>query len=308
MFLKTNGLISDWLIFVRVVECRSFSAAAREVNRSVSAISKSIMKLEEVLKSQLLSRNAHSFEITPAGMATYEKAKLICRNYNDLVAELCEGDNNIKGTLRLAAPTVMCEGIIPKWVMSYTKKNPKAVINILSREGGSFSSSSPEFDDLVIKSGIINSPDLVHKKINPVPFGLFASPEYLSKVCNPEHPDALSDAHILKLMHPSLAGDISLISDNQPEAVLVNPSPVCSSNNIGSLVNMALESQGICLALPVWSVQEHVDAGRLVQVLPEWKLPVLPAFLVWRYRSSYSPLFRDFIGFLEEQWNDFFPE
>ncbi|MHC2598844.1 DNA-binding transcriptional LysR family regulator [Kluyvera sp. 1366] len=306
MLLKTNSLISDWMIFTRVVECRSFSAAAREVNRSVSAFSKSVIKLENILNAQLLSRSAHSFDITPAGHATYEKAKLICRHYNDLVAELNEHDSSIQGVLRLAAPTVMCESLIPRWVMAYTRKHPGAVIYILSREGGSFSSNSPEFDDLVIKSGYINSPDLIHKKINQVPFGLFASPEYLSSVQNPAHPEELINAHILKLMHPSLAGEIKFTSAQGDKTVSVNTSPVFSSNNIGSLINMAIEGQGICMALPTWSVQQHVDAGKLVAVLPEWNLPALPAYLVWRYRTSYTPLFRSFIDFLENQWNDFF--
>ncbi|MFT4269380.1 MAG: LysR family transcriptional regulator [Pantoea sp.] len=305
MIDRTNHLISDWLIFIRVVECQSFSAAARYLNRSVSAVSKSVAKLENTLNTQLISRNARNFEITPAGQATYEKAQEMCRAYRDLVTELQAPSDQIQGTLRLSAPTVLSDSIIPGWIMAYTDSNPMAVINLQSREGGSFSSSSQEFDDLVIKSGYIDSPDLVHKKINPVPFGIYASPDYLSSR-QIVHPDELVNCSILKLQHPSLAGPLSFTGKDGDSVHITETRPVFTSNNVGSLIQMATEGGGICLALPAWTVRQHLEDGRLQTVLPDWHLPPLPSYLVWRYRSNYSLLFRDFITFIEKQWNDLF--
>ncbi|AVJ17519.1 hypothetical protein CLM71_10385 [Serratia sp. MYb239] len=302
---RTNHLISDWLIYIRVVECQSFSAAAQYLNRSVSAVSKSVSKLENTLNTQLISRNARNFEMTPAGEATYEKALEMYRAYRDLVAKLQASSGQIQGTLRLSAPTVLSDCIIPGWIMAYTDSHPMAVINLQSREGSSFSSNSQEFDDLVIKSGYIDSSDLVHKKINPVPLGIYASPDYLS--CRQiVHPDELVNCSILKLQHPSLAGPLTFTGKDGDNVHVAETRPVFTSNNVSSLVQMATQGRGICLAVPAWTVRQHLEDGRLQTVLPDWSLPALPSYLVWRYRSNYSLLFRDFITFVEQQWNDLF--
>ncbi|QDL35808.1 LysR family transcriptional regulator [Serratia liquefaciens] len=305
MIDRTNHLIGDWLIYIRVLDCKSFSAAADTLNRSVSAVSKSVAKLENTLNTQLIRRDARNFEITPAGQVTYEKAQEICRAYRELVTELQNPSSQIQGTLRILCPTVLSDSIIPSWIMDYTNSNPMAVINIQSREGGSFSTSSLKFDDLVIKSGYMDSPDLVHKKINPVPFGIYASPDYLSSR-QIVHPDELVACSILKLQHPSLSGPLTLMGKDGDSVHIAETQPIFSSNNIGSLIQMATEGGGICIALPTWTVKQHLEDGRLQTVLPEWTLPELPSYLVWRYRSNYSMLFSDFISFIENKWNHFF--
>ncbi|MFP3339556.1 hypothetical protein R0J91_16380, partial [Micrococcus sp. SIMBA_131] len=90
-------------------------------------------------------------------------------------------NNQINGSMRLSAPGVLRDSIVSNWIMEYSEENRSAVIHLISREGASFSCDSPEFDDLVIKSGYMESPDLIHKKLNSVPFGIFASPAYLKR-------------------------------------------------------------------------------------------------------------------------------
>ena len=61
-------------MFVRVVECGSFSAVAREAGVGQPAISKQITGLETHLGAQLLRRTSRSLSLTEAGQEFYESA------------------------------------------------------------------------------------------------------------------------------------------------------------------------------------------------------------------------------------------
>ncbi|WP_349887397.1 LysR family transcriptional regulator [Pantoea ananatis] len=301
---KKNHLIHDWMVYIKVVEKKSFSAAAAEMGVSRGAVSKSVAKLEGVTNAQLLSRNAHKLEMTVDGKTVYKKALKFCETYHNLLARI--DNNEMDGVLRLSAPAILCDSIISGWIMEYTEKNRNAKIHLLSREGASFSFDSPEFDDLVIKSGRMESPDLIHKNINPVPFGIYASPYYLKKFRMIETPEDLYGHQLLKLNHPSLNYPLSMKHQGIRKQFDLLSCKEFSSNNVRSLLHMALSGRGICVAAPQWSVQTFLCEGSLVEILGDWSLQPLPSYMVWRYRKWYSPLFKDFSLFLEEKWNDFF--
>ena len=303
---KKNHLIHDWLIFIKVVEKKSFSSAATEMNMAVGSISKSIAKLEGLVNAQLLSRNAHKFEVTVAGEIAYEKALTLCETYHNLLARLDNNSTEIKGELRLSAPGILCDDIVSTWIMEYVERNPKAVIHLLSREAGSFMSDSPEFDDLVIKSGFLDSPDLIHKSINPVPFAIYSAPEYLSQHKTIVVPEDMNGHSFLKLSHPSIKYTLLMKHEGFEQHTTLCPGREFVSNNVRSLLNMASNGKGICFAAPRWIAEPYLKDGSLVEILTGWSLPALPSYLVWRYRKWYSPLFRDFSAFIEQKWNSLF--
>ncbi|AFI89682.1 LysR family transcriptional regulator [Pectobacterium parmentieri] len=303
---KKNHLIHDWLIYIKVVEKKSFSAAAIELNLAVGSVSKSIAKLEDIINAKLLSRNAHKFEVTAAGELVYEKALILCETYHNILARLENNKNDIQGVLRLSAPTILSDEVISAWIMEYIDMYPNAVIHLLSRESGSFTSDSPEFDDLVIKSGYLESPDLIHRNMNPVSFNIYASSEYLETHQKIDVPEDMNAHRILRLNHPSLKYPLSMTRNGEEQLVTLSYGNEFISNNIKSLLYMARKGKGICVAVPSWSAQEYLLDGSLVAVLPEYSLPVLPAYLVWRYRKWHSPLFRDFSTFVEKKWNSLF--
>ncbi|WP_349887407.1 LysR family transcriptional regulator [Pantoea ananatis] len=303
---KKNALVFDWIIYVKVVELKSFSIAARELNLSVATISKTVSKLEDIFSTRLISRNAHRFEITSAGELAYESALEMCETYHNLIDEMND-KNDIRGELRLSAPGNMCNSVISDWIIEYTEQHPEAKIHLLSREAGSFTSDSPEFDDLVIKSGYLDSPDLIHKSLNSVEFGLYASRSYLDMHPPLSQPEDLNKHHLLRLNHTLMRSPLKFCRAKEVKDCFINGENEFYSNNIFSLLHMAKKNKGICVAVPCWEVQNSHSGMTLSRVLPEWALTPIPAYMVWRYRKQYSLLFRDFSSFMEKKWNNFFP-
>lgn len=298
----SNRIMRDWIVFITVVEVRSFTTAARKLRCSIASISKSVSRLEETLSVVLLDRNAHKVDVTAAGNVTYNRAKEIRQSWQELFAEISNGNDCIKGKLRFSAPSILCEFAAGQWVFDYMSHNPGTEIHLLSRDRTELTVASPEFDDLVLKSGMIDSPGLVHHPIGNVRFGLYASPEYLCKHEAITVPDDLNHHWIMKVEHPFLRCPVTLVKGEEMSELTVVNTTTLASNNIPTMLKMTLSGAGVCVALPDWIAAPHVQTGALEYVLPDWHLPEMPVWLVWRCREQYSNLFHDFRNYIAGQW------
>lgn len=302
---RKNSLIFDWLLYIKLVEVKSFSVAARELSLSVATVSKVLTRLEDIFSVRLISRNAHRFEVTSAGEVAYEYALKMCETYHTLLTGL-DDRGEIRGEMRLSAPGILCDNVINDWIIEFTTQHPAVTIHLLSREAGSFTSDSPEFDDLVLKSGYLDSPDLIQKELNPVPFGMYASGDYLRTYPVIREPGDLNGHRLLRLSHASLRYPITLRNGQSEKKIRISAASEFHSNSVSSLLHMARKGKGICIAVPRWTVSAQQHESVLTPVLPHWELPPLRAYMVWRYRRTYSPLFRDFSAFVAMKWNSLF--
>lgn len=299
--LHKNKLISEWVIFYTVVECGSLSLAAKKLGTSVSTVSKSLSKMESLLGSNLLRRSPRGIEITHSGHFAYKKAKSIVSSVYSLLSEIGNDADKICGRIRLSAPSIVCENIANQWVHEYISQHADVSVDLFSRERSDLSVSSPEFDDIVLKSGFINSPDLVHCKLTPMPLVICASPDYIKKHGEITHPRDLEKHNILLLNHPSLR-EVTFIKTGVCEPFSVKVHSNFISNNVPAIVNLSLSGAGVCLASPYWFVQDDINSGKLSLIMPDWKIPMLDVYLVWRYREYQSPLMFDFREYIKKKW------
>lgn len=299
-----NKIMHDWVVFITVVDMRSFTAAARKLRCGAATVSKSVARLEDILGVELLSRNAHKVEITAAGYITYNRAKEIRQSWQELFSEINNQDARIKGKLRFSAPSILCEYAACSWVFDYINQNPDADVQLLSRDRTELTVASPEFDDLVFKSGMTDSPDLGHQSVGRVRFGLYASPDYLCRHPLISTPEDLNHHWIMKVDHPFLCLPIPFTKGQNTVELTVRNNTWLASNSVSSVLNMTLSGAGVCLALPDWVASQYVNTGELEIILPEWKLPEMPVWLVWRNRENYTRLFHDFRKYIADKWGD----
>ncbi len=177
MELINNRGMRDWMIFIKVAEVGNLSRAARELDISISAVSKSLSRLENSIEVTLLRRDSHHLELTGAGQTAYASMKRITSSFQSLLDELRNPDKIIRGSIKFSAPAIVCEFLANKWIWEFTASYPDTKIYLDSRERSDFFSKSLEFDELVFKSGIIESEDLVYRKISPLKLVLCASPK-----------------------------------------------------------------------------------------------------------------------------------
>ena len=89
--------------FVRVVEAGSFSAVAREMGATQSAVSKQVAALERALGARLLGRTTRSLGLTEEGERYFEQARRLVAEVAEAESALRAGQQRLSGWLRVAA-------------------------------------------------------------------------------------------------------------------------------------------------------------------------------------------------------------
>ncbi|MCR5482314.1 MAG: LysR family transcriptional regulator [Clostridia bacterium] len=117
--------------FVTVVNCRSFSKAAQQLFISQPSISTHIQHLEEELGNSLLSRNAKTIEMTPAGAEFYEYASNILQIRDKMV--VCCGVEAGK-QIHLGASTIPSAYLLPEICAAFSRKHPDASFSIVQND------------------------------------------------------------------------------------------------------------------------------------------------------------------------------
>lgn len=114
--------------FVAVAESGGFSAAAKSLNRTQSAVSLQIKRLEERLNDSLLERTSRSVALTPAGATYLPYARRMLRLQEE--AELAVGQRNAGETIRFGITDEQAQAYLPELLGPFTEAFPEVQIEI----------------------------------------------------------------------------------------------------------------------------------------------------------------------------------
>lgn len=297
--------LRDWVIFIKTIEKANLSLAARELGVSVSTVSKAISRLEDYVQTMLIKRDARNFEITSAGHIAYSKAKNITESFQSLLSELQNPELLIQGDIQFSVPSVVCQLLANHWTSEYIIKNPMARVEIKSQELFEFNHDVKNFDHVALQYGNIQRPELVHRELSSVELISCASPEYIKKFNIFDRPDNFEGHTLLMVDNCNQKDNMIFSKGDETVSLDKNHKPAIKSNDFLALFNLLLEGKGLLLGTPKWLALTHIRDGKLVQIIPDWKLDKIPVYLVWMHRPYYSPLFLDFINYVEKKWNNF---
>src|SRR5690606_38949164 len=114
--------------FCAIADCGSFIEAARRVNKTQSAVSMQIKRLEERLGSVLLNRDGRSVSLTEQGEAVYARARRMLRTNAEIV-DLFSNDD-LSGTIRFGVPDDYAVRLLPVILSSFQRTHPKIVVDV----------------------------------------------------------------------------------------------------------------------------------------------------------------------------------
>jgi DNA-binding transcriptional LysR family regulator len=283
-------------VFVTAAEHLSLVAAGRHLGISASAVGKSISRLEEKLNVQLFHRSTRSMTLTPEGALFLERSRRILSEIEAAEQELSLASSTPRGRLRVSLPPL--GNIVLAVLSEFAREYPEIELDLdftdrrvdLIEEGF----------DAVVRAGEPNDSRLLFRKLGSYPIRLVASPDYLKRRGVPEVPADLLGHSCLhyrsqatgKLQHWPLR-------KAETEGELALPvSMVC--NDIDTRVHFALEGLGIA-RLPDFSVREHVQSGRLQEVLPDYTNGENILFALWPASKYPSPKIRAFVETLRRR-------
>lgn len=283
-------------VYVRVVERGSMSAAARDLGMGQPAVSERIDRLEQYLGARLLLRNTRKLSVTDAGAAFYERSKQVLESADDALT-VVNGDQSLRGTLRIAAPHGIGEVVLPSILLRMRKRHPLLKIELILNDR--IVDPVTEGVDISLRLGDLGEGSFVARKLGHVGRVLVASPAYLDEHGTPTTPDDLADHTFLRVSGLFNSGRLPLVGpDGQTE--LAGIDIVLSTSHWRPLHSLLLDGAGIGV-LQEPACADDLASGRLIRLLPEFTVPGFDLHTLYPATRPIPPRIRAVLSLLEEQ-------
>ena len=272
-------------IFVKVVQTGSFTKAGAILRIPKSTISKTVAKLESETGTKLLLRTTRSLTLTAAGKAFYDTCLQPIQVLEEARKSLHGRDSILSGTVRITAPEDLGTFIISPTIAELSKQNPNLNFELIYTD--EIIDLVRDGFDLAVRIGRPRVSNLKSRKLGEVVLVLVASPEYLRLRSKIRDPRDLEKHDCLGIT----AQFVDWTLKSKTETVTVKVKPRLVSNQMSSLMSMAVSGAGIAL-VPHYLCREAIEAGKLQRVLPEYRSPGLTVSMLSPVASSSSARLR----------------
>ena len=254
--------IASLPVFVAVVECGSFSLAAKQLNLTKSAISKRINQLEDDLGIRLLNRTTRKLSLTEAGERYFEYASQALNLAQQGVDAVSELQGSPQGRLKITVPMSFGVLHIAPLISEFLARYPKIEVD-LNLEDKMVDLVKDGFD-LGIRIGELTSSNLIAKRLAPCKSVLCASPDYLEEFGTPQKPSDLVGHNCLRYSY--FRGGVEWMFINNGSEYKVLPKGNFIVNNSEAIRQLLLRGSGIA-QLPTFIAGRDFAAGNLKPVM-----------------------------------------
>jgi len=284
--------------FVRVVETGNFSAVAREERTTQSAVSKQVQALETMLGAKLLVRSTRSHALTEAGKRYYERCRQVLDTLEEARVEVQRTENEISGVLRVAAPVSFGRLHIVPRLKAFFERYPQLKIDLQLDDG--FVDLVVGGIDLAFRVGELKDSRLIARRIGTAHRAVLASPDYLARHGEPQHPAELREHQCI--IYTGLANlNEWNFQDEDGNQHTVRIKGNLQSNSSEAIRQAIIEGLGICYT-PLWVYGDDIRAGRVKPILTRYRATPLPLNVVFQPARRPSIKISHFVSFFAEEF------
>lgn len=260
-------MLNEMAVFSQVVDSGSFSAAARHLDLTTSAVSRHVGRLEAHLGGRLLLRTTRALSLTELGQQVHEACGRMLGSARDVHALAGSARAGPNGMLRLSAPVVFGQTWLAPRLPGFLAACPEVDLKLTLIDR--YIDLVNDGVDLAIRISDTVAPGLASRPLLTFRYVLIASPGYLLRHGTPTTPGELAAHACCHLGYGDFGGAWSLhLGDRK---AVVDVSARLTVNNSGAIVAMAAAGGAIGL-VPEFAAQEALDDGRVVRILPAWEL------------------------------------
>jgi len=282
--------LNDIVVFVRVVEAGSFTAAARLLGMPKTTVSRRIASLEREVGVRLVQRTTRSLSMTDAGRLYYEQSSQALRTIEDANLRLAETRAEPSGTIRISAPVGFGAHYLTSAVFDFLAAFPKTQVELhLTDDKLNLVENRI---DLAFRTGILPDSTLTARKLGSTHRILCGSPDYLARHGEPQAAADLARHHCV-IAGPS-TGSAHGVLDGPRGQETVSVSGRFAANEMQAVIAAAIAGYGIA-QLPYQVAEALVRNGRLRRVLGDYTTPVGGVYAVYPTSRHVSPLVKAFI-------------
>ena len=286
--------LGDMTAFVRVVEARTFTAAAQRLGWSKSVVSRRLAELEERLGARLLNRSTRRLSLTEAGRAYYDRCVRILADIEETEASVASLHAEPRGQLSINAPMSFGMLHLPSAIAEFMASYPEVGVDLVLNDR--FVDLIDEGYDLALRIGTLADSALYARKLAACRRVLAASPDYLARHGEPRHPGDLAHHECLVYSMNSNA-DIWRLTGPDGQQINARIAGRLSANNGDVLRDVAVAGGGIVLS-PTFLICDQLADGSLVPVLTSYGPSDIPLHAVYPHNRHLSAKVRAFVDFL----------
>jgi DNA-binding transcriptional LysR family regulator len=282
--------LDDLVLFSRVADLGTLSAAARERDIPVSQVTRTLNRIETDCGARLLHRTTHGLSLTDEGdtFLTY------CRQMQDQMAalssELSGKISGPSGWVRVSASALIAEAVIGPSLKGLYAAYPDLRIDINADDR--MADMARDSIDIAIRSGVLSNDTMVAKQLGIVQRSLYAAPSYLAKAGTPTHVDDLSNHHLI--------GNSAIPAGSRWPVKLANTRDQTITDNSALVLSLTLGGLGIAQLLDL-TARPLVATGQLAPVLiGHFEKPSIPIYAVMLQERHRLPKIRACIDYWAE--------
>ena len=286
--------LNEILVFTRVVQAGSFTAAAAELGMPKSTVSRKVSDLEERLDARLIQRTTRKLSLTDAGRTYFDHCVRIVSEVEDAERAVNRLQETPRGLLRVTAG--VNSTFLGDIVADFMRRFPEVQLELLCT-GRSVDLVEERFD-IGIRAGVLADSTLIARSLGSVSWFLVATAAYLKRRGRPRAPEDL-EAHDCMIFGAGvMTANLRLEHAGQVVQVAVPTRLMVSDMDI--LHAVASAGVGIAL-LPAFRCLDDLRAHRLERVLRDWTAPSTPVHVVYPSTRHVSPKVKSFVDHLQKR-------
>lgn len=291
-------MLEAMLLFLKVVQLGSMSAAGKEADLSPASVSRNIVALEEHLGVQLFNRTSRKILLTDAGEAYYQRIKPLLDELKEIEASTRDTQDEPEGALRVHAHSSVGIHLVAPCIEDFCKRFPRITIDLqLSETPVNLLEQNFDVD---IRLGELQDSTMLVRRLAPSDRVLVASPAYLDSHPPIHSPSDLLDHNCITFRPNSEITTWRFARDGQDLQEL-KVSGCFHTNNSEVLRRVTVAGLGVAL-LTNWISHADRESGRLREVLPEYRVTINSfnngIFAVFRQTRYVPKKVRVFVDFL----------
>lgn len=302
-------------VFTRVVEQRSFTQTAEDLNLPRSTVTDAIKQLEKRLNVRLLQRTTRHVSPTLDGEAYYQRCLHIIADIED--AEMAFANAKPRGLLRIDVQGTLARHFVLPQLPDFIAQYPD--IELFISEGDRLVDLIREGIDGVLRVGNLQDSDMVARRVTLLPQVTCAAPSYLQQYGMPHSLKQLAEHQMVGFRSSATGGLMPLEFSahgtlprppkanshqqssprSSPEYHQIKLRTVLSVSGAESFVAAARLGLGI-IQVPRYHIEPDLMNGTLIEILPEYAPPSMPVSFLYPHNRQLSPRVRIFSDWLSQ--------
>lgn len=282
--------------FEKVASLRSFAAAARALELPKSSVSRSVARLEAELGTRLLQRTTRQAVLTEAGMLLKSRCAEMLMRIGEAVDLVSGFSVAPRGRLRISAGVGFSVHVLGSALPQFLEHN--AGIEVSLRVGVRSMDLVADGIDVAIHMGPLPDSQLVACRLGTMQRYLCAAPSYLDRRGMPHTPDDLRDHDRIETPSDGQRPRAWVFCNEDGQTVRFEERPRLITNDAVTIHRLILNGGGVGV-LSAFVCASDLQHGRLVRLLPQWKMPPLEVSVLYPSSRALSPTVRAFIDFLK---------